>query len=411
MVKTHLFSPPDPPHHPALLAKASQPGRIRGTALEIYRTLLESPLKADTILSQSLRKARHLHSRERRFVADSLYALLRYHSLLNHILGRDNLDDFWDLWLQWQGNASDITVDIEQSVRDILATQSPVDALSIIGGFDPDISEALIDSLGESVWPFLWASNSRAPVTLRTNPARASRKQVHSTLRKKQIETEFIQGTSFGLKVCGPANLQGEKCFQDGWFEIQDEGSQHLAALCGTVTGTVIDYCAGAGGKTLAISAQSPKAKLICCDVRTSALKQLEKRALRARVPALRIHTLEPEKPLKGMAETVFVDAPCSGLGTLRRHPELRLRLNENSLQTVTKLQRQILDTASTHVLPGGRLIYGTCSVLRAENEDIVSAFLADHTAFTADPKTALHMAPHTHNTDGFYGIVLHKTA
>ena len=183
-----------------------------------------------------------------------------------------------------------------------------------------------------------------------------------------------------------------------------------LAELCGPVSGTVIDYCAGAGGKTLAIAAVSPNANFIACDTRAKALRQLEKRARRAGLAALKLHTFEPENPLQAQALTVFVDAPCSGLGTLRRHPELRLRLDAKTLRKVPALQATILQQASQHVLPGGRLIYGTCSILQQENQDIVQQFLVQNSNFKTIPESELSMAPHSHNTDGFYGIILHRT-
>jgi 16S rRNA (cytosine967-C5)-methyltransferase len=405
VVTTALFSPPDPPHHPALLTKAAGEGRIRGTALEIYATLRADPTRADLILPRALRAARHLHSRERRFVADALYGLIRYHTLLAHIIGTDTNHELWRAWLGWQG-LPDAPIDIATHVNKIQKDNTPIAALSLIGGLDSHISEALVNSLGDTVWPFLWASNTRASMTLRTNPFRAPREAVQRALAKQGIETTPLS-TPYGLKVCAPANLKGQKSFQNGWFEVQDEGSQHLAALCGPTTGTVIDYCAGAGGKTLAIAASAPDCTLIAADVRAGALTQLEKRARRAGLKRLQVHHLTPDSPLNATAETVFVDAPCSGLGTLRRHPELRLRLTEASLDEVLALQQEVLHRASLCVAPGGRLIYGTCSVLREENEGAVERFLGEHGGFSLTQEPPLNRAPHTHQTDGFFGAVM----
>ena len=409
MVAHHLFTPPDPPHHPALLEKAQGSGRIRGTALEIYKQVLEHPQRASSILSTALRQARHLHSRERRFVADSLYALIRYQPLLQRLGDNDTPETLWQQWLLWQGLPSESAVSPSQLVEQIIREQPPTEALSLIGNFDPAIADALTTSLNDDIWPFLWASNTRGLVTLRTNPVKATRASVQQTLLKQDIPTEALESGPYALRVMKGANLMGQRSYQQGWFEIQDAGSQDLAALCPPDAQRVIDYCAGAGGKTLAIGAANPNCEILACDVRQPALRELQKRSKRAGLKRIQTHCLSHGLPKK-KADVVFVDAPCSGLGTLRGHPEVRLNLNANTLGELQQLQDDILRKAATLVSDGGMLIYGTCSVLRTENESAVQRFLTHHPMFSAHPDPPLKRAPHTHDTDGFFGQRLIRT-
>ena len=407
-----FFPPPTQPHHPALLRKSFEAGRIRGTAEDILEKVFAQPHKGASVLSKELRNARHLHSRERKFVSDGLYALIRYHSLLERVLHTRNFAAWWDSWLQWQGFDGLETVgpDLEGAARSLRETQSIKESFQTLSGFRKPIANALVDSLGDDCWAFLKASNQKGPVVLRVNPKKASRKTVQRALGEHHIETQEISDLPLALKVVGSANLHGQHSYQKGWFEIQDAGSQRLAQLAGPLHGTVIDYCAGAGGKTLALAASGPATtRFTACDVRESALKELKKRARRAGIAdRVRTHIL-PATQLD-TADTVFVDAPCTGLGTLRRTPTLRLRLDADELVRIEQLQKQILGEAKALVNPGGRLVYGTCSVLHHENEDITDWFLAHAPEFQIARATKpLKQSPHEHDTDGFYGVIFER--
>lgn len=404
-----FFPPPRNPHHPALLRKSYLPGRIRGTAEAILDTVLAHPNNGASVLSKELRNARQLHSRERKFVADGLFALIRYHAFLEHVLNTRQAAQWWDAWLQWQGctEMEQNSPDLAKAAHQIRQHHSQRDAFRMMSGFCEPISNALVDSLGTDCWDFLYASNQKGPVVLRVNPIKASREKVQATLFEQEIQTQPIADLPLALRVEGTANLQGQKTYQKGWFEIQDAGSQRLAQLAGEPRGTVIDYCAGAGGKTLAMAALGTHStQFIACDVRERALHELRKRCQRAGI-GRRVSTYTlPSAPLTP-ADTVFVDAPCSGLGTLRRTPTLRLRLDQAELTRLEHLQKKILMEAQHLVKPKGTLIYGTCSVLHQENEAITEWFLSEAPQFQIAPGTQpLKQTPHQHDTDGFYGVV-----
>jgi len=227
-------------------------------------------------------------------------------------------------------------------------------------------------------------------------------------------------------------NVQALSEFRRGFFEIQDEGSQLIAEVVAPGAGPIVDFCAGAGGKTLALAdLLAPQVPLIALDTRSHGLQALQRRAQRATRCHITTHTLprdgslpEPVRRWRGQAARVLVDAPCTGTGVLRRHPETRLRLDAALLSTLPEQQSAILARASTLVAPGGRLIYATCSVLPAENNEVVQRFLQNQDDFTllplaevlGEPRAlelgdgrVLQVAPHTHGTDGFYAAVLQR--
>ncbi|SVE26693.1 uncharacterized protein METZ01_LOCUS479547, partial [marine metagenome] len=216
------------------------------------------------------------------------------------------------------------------------------------------------------------------------------------------------------------------QAFRDGWFEIQDEGSQLVAQLVQARPGEIgIDFCAGAGGKTLALSAwMENRGRILAWDVAEARLKQMAPRLARAGVSNVQTRLLKSERDpyLDQHVESVdwvLLDVPCSGTGMWRRSPDLKRRTTQQDLEKVTEQQRQIIDSAARLVKPGGRLIYATCSILRRENEDQVARFLTAHLEFTVKPVKLptgkggkgpfLRLFPHQHQTDGFFGAVLIK--
>ena len=288
---------------------------------------------------------------------------------------------------------------------------------------------------GEAIEDGLAALNERAPLVLRTNRLKGDRQAAATALQAEGVATAPGQIVSDALFVDDGAYIQAGAAYRQGWVEIQDEGSQMAAALVDPQPGmTVIDLCAGAGGKTLALAAtMHNEGRLVAADIAAAKLSELAKRADRAGVTNIEIVELEPspdtDRParqlmtFKGVAERVLVDAPCSGTGTWRRQPELRLRFNTKRLNAILELQRGLLDQAATLVAPGGRLIYVTCSLLPAENEAQCAGFLNRHADWqnldwkriwsAAEPNPAprslslapdyLQLAPHLHGTDGFF--------
>jgi len=270
---------------------------------------------------------------------------------------------------------------------------------------------------------------------LRVNSLKCERDAMLQTLREGPAERFDPHPTPYspwGIRMQGRPPVNRWPMFERGEIEVQDEGSQILTALVGPRRGEmIIDYCAGAGGKTLLLGAlMRSTGRLYAFDVSAARLARAKPRFARSGLSNIVPVVISPDndqrvRRLRGKAHRVLVDAPCSGLGTLRRNPDLKWRQHPDSLEELRALQARILRQASTCVAPGGRLVYGTCSVLPEENEAQVEAFLADNPGFELLDATEivkdrcknltlsgpyLVLRPDRHGTDGFFGAVLQRT-
>ena len=268
-----------------------------------------------------------------------------------------------------------------------------------------------------------------APLDLRVNLLRGTRDEAQAALAAEGIEAAPTPYSPWGLRVDGRRSVTSGPAFQSGLVEIQDEGSQLLAALVGAGPEMrVVDWCAGAGGKTLALAmAMGNRGHLVACDVSAPRLEGAVRRLRRAGVQNSERHLVAPgdkwAKRRAGTFDRVLVDAPCTGTGTWRRNPDARGRLREIDLAELVPKQAAILDAAARLPRPGGRLVYGTCSLLPDENEHQVAAFLARHPDFAVVPLERawegeppcpgpfLQLTPRRHGTDGFFGAVLERAA
>lgn len=270
------------------------------------------------------------------------------------------------------------------------------------------------------------------PVDLRVNPVKSTRKEMLRALHELNLQAEASPLAPYGIRVAGRFNYARFPALKSGAVEIQDEGSQLVALLVDAQPGDrVVDFCAGAGGKTLAIAAQmNNKGRIIACDVSEGRLKRCTERLRNAGMhnTETRLLTSESDKWVKRHKlgfDRVLVDAPCSGTGTWRRNPDTRWRApEENGLENLIALQGRILASAARLVKPGGRLVYATCSMLPEENEAQVTAFLAANPAFRLVPLgdvapdlaakvqgDTLSLTPARHDTDGFFAAVLQREA
>jgi 16S rRNA (cytosine967-C5)-methyltransferase len=271
------------------------------------------------------------------------------------------------------------------------------------------------------------AVNHPAPVDIRVNTLTARREQVQTQLAAEGIATDPTRFSPVGLRCTERAALESTDCHEDGNFEVQDEGSQLLSYLIQPKRNEIlVDFCAGAGGKSLHLSAlMVDTGTIYAFDKSRSRLARLSPRLRRAGAHNVHPVAIADEndarvKRMHGKVDRVLIDAPCSGTGTLRRHPELKWRALD--LAKFAAVQRRILAAAAGLVKPGGRLVYATCSVLREENDDVIAEFLADRADFKllsaqeilarrrialtcTDP--ALRLFPHRHQTDGFYAAAL----
>ena len=284
---------------------------------------------------------------------------------------------------------------------------------------------------GDALPAEMEAAFEPAPLDLRVNLLRGTREEAQAALAAEGIEAAPTPYSPWGLRIDGRRSVTAGAAFQTGLVEIQDEGSQLVAALVGVAPEMrVVDWCAGAGGKTLALAMlMRNRGHLVACDVSAPRLEGAVRRLRRAGVQNCERHLVAPgdkwAKRRGGTFDRVLVDAPCTGTGTWRRNPDARLRLREQDLAELVPKQATILDQAARLVRVGGRLIYATCSLLPEENERQIEGFLRRHAQFAQVPLRdawslegappcegeALSLTPLRHETDGFFGAVLERRA
>jgi 16S rRNA (cytosine967-C5)-methyltransferase len=295
----------------------------------------------------------------------------------------------------------------------------------------------LQEQLGDEFWPLVDSLNEPAPLDLRVNALTDKREDVRKELKLAGIDATPTPYSPWGLRVDGKPALTRLDAFARGAIEVQDEGSQLLALITDARRGQmVVDFCAGAGGKTLALgAAMRNTGRLYAFDISAHRLDNLKPRLARSKLsnvhPAAIAHERDERiKRLAGKIDRVIVDAPCSGLGTLRRNPDLKWRQKPQDIAELAAKQAAILESAARLLKPGGRIVYATCSVLRAENEDIAGGFSAAHPGFRALPVAELlsqvkspdvgslysgeagqflRLWPHRHGTDGFFAAAWEK--
>jgi 16S rRNA (cytosine967-C5)-methyltransferase len=307
----------------------------------------------------------------------------------------------------------------------IAAERKPAARIALAASLPDWLAARLVADWGDEAEPLARALNERAPMTIRANTLVAARDALAAELAGERLATHAGRWSDTALVVDTRTNLFATKAFARGAFEAQDEGSQLLAELATPAAAKplVVDYCAGAGGKSLAIAARlGNRGRIVASDVDDGKLEELRRRARRAHVSNTRAVALAQLEELRGKADVVLVDAPCSGVGALRRNPEARWRLREADLAGFAARQREILGEAAALLAPGGRLVYATCSLLACENAGVAAAF-ADRfsrvplaevldapraAAFERpDPGgSAFTATPHRHGTDGFFAAV-----
>ena len=301
----------------------------------------------------------------------------------------------------------------------------------------PEWLYALVsDQYGEEAGALVEASLRGAPLDLRVNTLKASREDVLKELAEHRVGGSAMRFSPDGIRLDGKPGLIRWPMYQEGRIDVQDEGSQLIARLLSARRGEMIcDFCAGAGGKTLAVGAiMRSSGRLYAFDVNEKRLDSMKPRMRRAGLSNVHPIAIRDEmdnrvKRLRGKFDRVLVDAPCTGTGTLRRNPDLKWRLTEQELERINAVQKSVLEQASKLLKDGGRIVYATCSVLRRENQDVVNAFLAEHPEFELLNATEVLarqgvelpqfqkerfgdffvMLPHLHDTDGFFGAVLVK--
>ena len=415
------------------------PNALLDLCAELVDSLLLFDAPADNLVSAFFRQRKALGQRERHTLAETAYAVLRQRLLLQHLAqsGRGSMARRLAI-LAWVGNEAflrgALTEQEQQWLKQVQAVDRSQLAPRLRHNLPEWLAEPLLQRLGETeFWALAAAMSESAPLDLRVNLLKAKREEVQAALEAKGFKAVPTPYSPWGLRLEGKPALQKLELFTSGQVEVQDEGSQLLALLLEAKRGEmVVDFCAGAGGKTLALgAAMRNTGRLYAFDVSGHRLDKLKPRLARSGLsnvyPVQIAHERDERvKRLSGKVDRVLVDAPCSGLGTLRRNPDLKWRQTPEGVQELAAKQLAILNSAARMLKPGGRLVYATCSLLDAENEAVAQAFSEAHPEFKLKPATEvlshaqvseaqaqalcengyLRLWPHRHQSDGFFAAV-----
>ena len=378
---------------------------------------------ADKVIQKLLKRDKRWGSRDRGFVAETTYDIVRWKRLYAEIAQVKepfSRDDAWRLFAVWatlkgiklpdwkyfEGTPSrKIKGRFDELSKDRKFRESVPDWIDELG----------VKELGEAKWTKeLAMQNKQANVILRVNTLKTSKADLKLKLESENIETLEIEGYPYALQLKERANVFTTEAFKDGWFEVQDASSQLVADFLDVKPGMkVVDCCAGAGGKTLHLSAlMENKGSVVAMDIYESKLKKLKIRARRDGAHNIDMKVIDSTKPIKklyGKADRLLIDAPCSGLGVLRRNPDSKWKLEPEFIDRIRKTQQDVLQQYSKMVKPQGKMVYATCSVLPSENEAQIKTFLESESGkdftFVKEKKILAHET----GFDGFYMALLEK--
>lgn len=404
-------------------------------ATQALDRVLDFKRPADAELSAFFREHKKLGQHDRAFVAEAVFGVLRRYRYLSVVVPAANPRTLVIAWLIKARGMSGAMLEqfakpeLIDHIRNAKTDDLPLGVAAdlpdwVIEKLQLSMSDADILALGRAL-------QQQAPLDVRVNTHKANRDTVLAQLLAEGMAVEATLYSPWGIRFKEHPAINRHPLFVDGSLEVQDEGSQLLALLVGARRGEMVcDFCAGAGGKTLAIGAMmASSGRLYAFDVAEKRLAKLKPRLARSGLSNVMPQLLASEndtrvKRLAGKLDRVLVDAPCSGLGTVRRNPDLKFRQSLESVAELTQKQTAILRAAARLLKPGGRLVYATCSLLRDENEAIVETLLAEggftlqpvnellaQSKINLDTGAMLKMSPAVHGTDGFFAAVLVKKA
>jgi len=417
------------------------PKALLDLTTQLIREVLKLDAPADSIVSYFFRKQKALGQRERHALAETAYAVLRQRLLWAHLAQSGHGPQERRLaLLAWQGLPHVLKNGATPDELAWLERTATIDRTQLQDKLRHNLPDWLANRLREQLddagfWALVETFSASAPLDLRVNTQKAKRETVLEALAAAQIEAAPTPYSTIGIRIPGKPALQKMPIYTEGHVEVQDEGSQLLSLLTAPKRGEmVVDFCAGAGGKTLALGAlMRNTGRLYAFDVSAHRLDNLKPRLARSGLSNVYATQIAHEnddriKRLRGKIDRVLVDAPCSGLGTLRRNPDLKWRQSPKALEELKVKQTAILASAARLLKPGGRLVYATCSVIPDENEGIADAFTAAHPDFVplnaaealssagvenaanlVTPAGHLRLWPHLHSTDGFFAAVWQK--
>lgn len=368
---------------------------------------------SDKVLEKLFKQNKQWGARDRKFIAESVYDIVRHYRLLCHLAQTKN--NFWFItsvyfvlknielpdWPEFKHvDQANIIAEYNKTITDF----------DLFNSYPEELSRLCAQELGATPWQKEAAAmNLMAEVVLRVNTLKTNMAELQKKLANDGIETEAVSENALVLKKRG--NIFSNSHFKNGLFEIQDLGSQQIVLFCNPQPKQfVIDACAGAGGKSLAIAAlMQNKGRIVSMDVTQWKLDELSKRARRAgafNIEAKLIDKPEVISQYKEKADLVLLDVPCSGLGVIKRNPDTKWKFNKESFEKTKELQQHILTHYSQMVKSGGVLVYSTCSILPSENENQIKAFLKKNTIFTLVEERTIFPSE---GYDGFYMCKLKK--
>ena len=420
------------------------PKAILDACSELVRLTLKFDHPADATVSRFFRDHRGLGPRERATLAETVYTVLRKKLLFDHYAPSGSGPKERRLAiLGFYGPGDFLRSALTDQEKNWLDQCEKVNEADLMERHRHNLPEWLVqplkEQLGAEFWPLVESFNKGAGLDLRVNALNSKRADVQKELAQLGIKALPTPYSPWGLRISGKPTLNKTEAFTRGAFEVQDEGSQLLAMLLDAKRGEmVVDFCAGAGGKTLAIgAAMRSTGRLYAFDTSAHRLDSFKSRQARSGLsnvhPAVIAHERDERvKRLSGKIDRVLVDAPCTGMGTLRRNPDLKWRQTEKAVEEMAVIQASILQSAARLLKSGGRLVYATCSVLPQENEAIAKAFSEANPGFTPLDVGAvltelkvegaatlcsggenglryLRLWPHRHQTDGFFAAVWQK--
>lgn len=393
------------------------------TTIDALNAIFNEGEYADKVVARSLKKDKRWGSSDRKFVAETIYEIVRWKRLYAEIaevkepFDRNNLWRMFSVWAVLRGYPIPDWRQLEGTPeRKIKGRFDELSKIRTLKESIPDWMDELgVKELGEKVWAKeITAQNQSAKVILRVNTLKTTKEQLRAILMDLNIETEYLKDQQDALILKERANVFLTDAFKQGFFEVQDASSQLVADFLDVKPGMrVVDTCAGAGGKTLHIAAlMENKGQLIAMDLYESKLKQLKLRAKRNGAFNIEYRIIDTNKVVKKLyekADRVLIDAPCSGLGVLKRNPDAKWKLQPEFIDNIRKVQAEVLKNYSKIVKPGGKLVYATCSILPSENQEQVENFLTTDIGkqfnFIKDKKILASES----GFDGFYMALLER--
>ncbi len=421
-------------------------------AIELLEEIEVQRRPADRMLSGYYRSRRYIGSKDKAAISETVYDILRQKGVFSWLATESNMEDVPRSWVLlylieknkdldeifigddyspkiMTDNEAAATVVASRLMQEKAIEKAPIPARLNLPGWLAPIMQA---SLGDAFEIEMGMMQERADLCVRVNTLKSNREDVQIALGRDDVKTSKTDFSPWGLIIHQKVSFNNLPSFKSGLFEVQDQGSQLIALTAGVKAGDkVVDFCAGAGGKSLALAAQMENKGVIhACDVHTKRLENLTTRKKRAGVHNVQTHVLSSErdkwvKRQAGKMDVVLIDAPCTGTGTWRRSPDARWNLEPENLTSLIELQASILDSASRLVKIGGKLVYATCSLLREENEEQIAVFLKNNETFQAGTLSELERlegldvvdnhqlrtSPAKTGMDGFFVAVLQRIA